>query len=316
MRVLVTGGAGFIGSNIVEALLKREDVTQVIVLDNFSTGFEKNIMSYLKHSKFNFIFGDITDCKTCKDACALADVVCHQAALGSVPRSIVNPQATHAVNVDGFFNMLDAARLQGISRFVYASSSSVYGDASYSPKVEDHVGELLSPYAVTKKTNELYANNYHLNYGMEVIGLRYFNVFGPKQDPNGNYAAVIPLFFKAALNNSSPKIYGDGSITRDFTYIENVVNANLNALTTDNRKAFGKVYNIACGHTTTLTQIWNHIKELTNSNAIAVYKAQRPGDILHSLADISLAKVNLEYIPHIDVEEGLRKSVEWHQQEY
>lgn len=314
MKILVTGGAGFIGGNIVETLLNIDNITKVVVLDNLSTGFEKNIQPFFTNPKFTFINGDITDLATCNKACAGIDAICHQAALGSVPRSINNPLATHQVNVDGFFNMLDAARLSGIKRFVYASSSSVYGDADYSPKVEGKLGTPLSPYAITKKTNELYANVFYKTYGMEVIGLRYFNVFGPRQDPNGAYAAVIPLFFKAALNNESPVINGDGTITRDFTYIDNVVNINISALTITNPKAFGKAYNVACGNTTTLTQIWETIKKIANSSANAIYGEQRTGDILQSLADISLAKKYLNYSPTVDVNQGLEKSLEWYKE--
>ena len=287
-------------------------MTKVTVFDNLSTGFEKNLQPFFSHPKFNFMNGDITKFQECIEACADHDMVCHQAALGSVPRSINDPSGTHKVNVDGFFNMLDAARQCGIKRFVYASSSSVYGDADYSPKTEDRLGEPLSPYAVTKKTDELYANVFHRTYGMEVIGLRYFNVFGPKQDPAGAYAAVIPLFFKAALNNSSPTIFGDGSITRDFTYIDNVVDINIKAMTTTNPEAYGKVYNVACGKTTTLKEIWESIKRLTNSEAKAIYGEQRKGDILQSLADISKAKKYLNYEPAIGVEEGLTRSLEWY----
>jgi UDP-N-acetylglucosamine 4-epimerase len=312
MKILITGGAGFIGSNIVEALLNKDMVTKVTVFDNFSTGFEKNIRPFFAHPKFNFINGDITDLQACKDACADADRICHQAALGSVPRSINDPLTTHRVNVDGFFNMLEASRLNGIKRFVYASSSSVYGDASHSPKTEDKLGSPLSPYAVTKKTNELYANIFHRTYGMEVIGLRYFNVFGPKQDPNGAYAAVIPLFFKAALNNVSPTINGDGTITRDFTFVENVVNMNIKALTTTNSEAFGRAYNVACGKTETLNEIWESIKSITHSTSIPIYGEQRKGDILQSLADISLAQQYLNYDPTIGVEEGIRRSLQWY----
>jgi UDP-N-acetylglucosamine 4-epimerase len=312
MRVLVTGGAGFIGSNLVSALLKDERFSKVKVLDNLSTGFEKNIEHFLSHNKFSFIKGDITDPETCKDACTGIDAVSHQAALGSVPRSIKDPLNSHRVNVDGYLNMLDAARLHGIKRFVYASSSSVYGDANYSPKREDRVGTPLSPYAVTKLSNELYANVYHLTYGMETIGLRYFNVFGPNQDPNGPYAAVIPLFFKAALSNQSPLINGDGTITRDFTYIDNVIEVNMKALTNANPLAFGKAYNIACGSSTTLNQVWESIKSITGCEAEAEHGPQRQGDILQSLADISLAKTNLGYDPAVGVTEGLKRSLEWY----
>jgi len=283
-----------------------------VVLDNLSTGFEKNIQPFFNHPRFRFINADITDFQSCLDACSGVDAVCHQAALGSVPRSIDTPAITHQVNVDGFFNMLEAARQNGIKRFVYASSSSVYGDADYSPKVEDKMGSPLSPYAVTKKTNELYANVFYRTYGMEVIGLRYFNVFGPKQDPNGAYAAVIPLFFKAALSHQSPVINGDGSITRDFTYISDVVDINLKALFSNDQNAFGKAYNVACGNTTTLNEIWQAIKEITNCKAEAIHGPERPGDILQSLADITKAKTFLDYNPKIDVSGGLQKSLDWY----
>lgn len=311
-RILVTGGAGFIGSAIVEGLLKNDNVAQVIVMDNLSTGFEENIQPFLAHRHFRFIRADITDFKSCLDACDGIDAVCHQAALGSVPRSIHTPAITHQVNVDGFFNMLEASRQKGIKRFVYASSSSVYGDAAYSPKQEDKLGSPLSPYAVTKMANEYYANVFYKTYGMEVIGLRYFNVFGPRQDPHGAYAAVIPLFFKAALHNQSPTINGDGSITRDFTYIDDVVDININALFTDRQNAFGKAYNVAQGNTTTLNEIWQTIKEITNCEAEAIHGPERPGDILQSLADITLAKTFLDYNPRVDVAGGLQKSLEWY----
>jgi len=316
VKILITGGAGFIGSNIVEALLKRADISGVTVLDNLSTGFEKNLQPFFLHPKFNFVFGDITNSETCIDACRNIDAICHQAALGSVPRSIHDPATTHQVNVTGFLNMLEAARKLGIKRFVYASSSSVYGDASYSPKKEDNLGELLSPYAVTKRTNELYANVFHRTYGLEVIGLRYFNVFGPKQDPDGPYAAVIPLFFKSALNKTSPVINGDGSITRDFTYIDNVVDINIEALTTQKANAFGKAYNVACGTTTTLTILWEHIKNISGSNVEAIYGNPRQGDILQSLADISLAERYLNFHPKVNVKDGLSKSLEWYRKQY
>jgi UDP-N-acetylglucosamine 4-epimerase len=312
MRVLLTGGAGFIGSNLVAGMLKNSLFTQVKVLDNLATGFERNIQQYLTDPKFSFIKGDITDRETCESACKDMDAVCHQAALGSVPRSIKDPYNSHKVNVDGFFNMLDAARRNGIKRFVYASSSSVYGDAAYSPKTEALLGSPLSPYAVTKLTNEFYANVFHRTYGMEVVGLRYFNVFGPNQDPDGPYAAVIPLFFKAGLRNQSPVINGDGTITRDFTYIDNVVQVNIKALTTANPAAFGKAYNVACGNTTTLNEIWTSIKSLTGCTADAIHGPQRQGDILQSLADISLAQANLGYAPETTVAEGLGKSLEWY----
>lgn len=312
MKILITGGAGFIGSNLTEALLNDERISLVRVMDNLATGHLSNLEALTLNPKFEFFEGDIRNMEDCTKACNGIEAISHQAALGSVPRSINNPLATHQVNVDGFFNMLDAARLNGINRFVYASSSSVYGDADYSPKVESNLGTPLSPYAVTKKTNELYANVFHKTYGMEVIGLRYFNVFGPRQDPNGAYAAVIPLFFKAALNNESPVINGDGTITRDFTYIDNVVKINISALTVTKPEAFGKAYNVACGNTTTLTQIWERIKEISNCHTNAIYGEQRKGDILQSLADISLAKEHLNYHPSVNVNQGLEKSLEWY----
>lgn len=314
MKILITGGAGFIGSNLTEALLNDERISLVRVMDNLATGHLSNLEALTLNPKFEFFEGDIRNMEDCTKACNGIDAISHQAALGSVPRSINNPLATHQVNVDGFFNMLDAARQNGIKRFVYASSSSVYGDADYSPKVEGRLGTPLSPYAVTKKTNELYANVFYKTYGMEVIGLRYFNVFGPRQDPNGAYAAVIPLFFKAALNNESPVINGDGTITRDFTYITNVVDVNISALTLTNPEAFGKAYNVACGNTSTLTQIWERIKEISGCHTNAVYGEQRKGDILQSLADISLAKEHLNYHPVVDVNSGLVKSLDWYRE--
>ena len=316
MKIIVTGGAGFIGSNIVETLIQREDISKVTVFDNLSTGFERNIQPFFAHPKFNYVHGDITEIQTCIEVCAGADAVCHQAALGSVPRSILHPMATHQANVDGFVNMLEAARREGVKRFVYASSSSVYGDAAYSPKTEAQLGTPLSPYAVSKKINELYANIYHRTYGMEVIGLRYFNVFGPRQDPDGAYAAVIPLFFKAALNNHPPTIFGDGTITRDFTYIDNVVDINIAALTTLNSDAFGKAYNVACGTTTTLAQIWEAIKKISGSTVSPIYGSPRKGDILQSLADIALARQHLNYTPAVTVEAGLARSLEWYRRQY
>lgn len=313
MKILITGGAGFIGSNLVEALLNDERFTIVRVLDNLSTGHESNLSAFFSNPKFEFINGDICNPDDCRKSCQDIDAISHQAALGSVPRSIAEPVVTHRVNLDGFLNMLNTARIQGIKRFVYASSSSIYGDADYSPKVENKLGSPLSPYAVTKLTNELYANVFQKTYDMEVIGLRYFNVFGPKQDPNGAYAAVIPLFFKAALSNNSPVINGDGTITRDFTYIDNVVNINISALIISNSDAFGKAYNVACGQTTTLTQIWESIKKITSSHSNAIYSEPRKGDILQSLADISMAKKHLNYNPTIDVNSGLEKSLEWYE---
>ncbi len=313
MKILITGGAGFIGSNLVDAFLADPEITEVHILDNFSTGSEENIRPYFRHPKFQFLHASITDANACNDACAGIDAVCHQAALGSVPRSIAHPEATHDAHVNGFFNMLNAARSNGVKRFVYASSSSVYGDADYSPKQEPRTGNPLSPYAVSKKINEYYANVFARTYGMETIGLRYFNVFGPNQSPEGAYAAVIPLFFKAAIQNTSPRINGDGSISRDFTYVENVVQANRNALFTQDPKAFGQVYNIACGSTTSLNDLWKTIKEVCACTADAIHGPQRMGDILHSVADISKAREILQYNPAVELKEGLEKTYLWYQ---
>ena len=312
MKVLITGGAGFIGSNLVAAFLSSEAITEVHVLDNLSTGLEENLRPSFLHPKFHFVNASITDFNACMDAYYGKDAVCHQAALGSVPRSIASPGDTHQANVDGFFNMLNAAREQKVKRFVYASSSSVYGDADYSPKIESRTGEPLSPYAVSKKINEYYANVFARNYGMQTIGLRYFNVFGPNQRPDGPYAAVIPLFFKSALQNISPVINGDGSISRDFTFVENVVNANLKALFTENTQAFGQVFNIACGSTTSLNELWQAVKEVCGAAVDATHGPQRQGDILHSVANIEKAREQLQYNPSVLLHEGLLKTYPWY----
>jgi UDP-N-acetylglucosamine 4-epimerase len=312
MRILVTGGAGFIGSNLVESLLNNEQVSLVRVLDNFETGHKINLKTFFNHPKFELLEGDIRNFEICLKACQEINAISHQAALGSVPRSIVNPIISHQVNVDGFINMLEAARINNIKRFVYASSSSIYGDLTDSPKVETRVGKVLSPYAATKMCNELYAEAYSKNYGMTIVGFRYFNVFGPKQDPNGPYAAVIPLFIKAALNNSSPQINGDGSITRDFTPVANVVQANTSGLLSYLNIGSHNVINIACGNTSTLKQIWLTIKELSESESEAKYGPNRPGDILFSLADISKAKQVLNYIPDSDLRQALLNTINFY----
>ena len=313
MKVLVTGGAGFIGSNLVEVLLQNEKVSFVRVLDNLATGHLQNIQEFIGHPKFEFLQGDIRNSEDCNKACAGIDVISHQAALGSVPRSIADPLMSHDVNVNGFLNILEAARANNITRIVYASSSSVYGDSEISPKKEDVVGKVLSPYAATKMSNELYAEAYSKSYNMTLVGLRYFNVFGKKQDPNGPYAAVIPLFVKAALNNESPTINGDGSITRDFTPVSNVTQINSSGMFS-NKLELGKhyVFNVACGQMTDLTTLWNTIKEITKSTAEATYGPNRKGDIFFSLADVSHAKKILGYAPDSNIERALESTVDFY----
>lgn len=311
MNILVTGGAGFIGSNLVGHLLSKPEVTKVRVLDNLATGFEKNILAFLSHPKFEFLQGDIRSAADCANACDGMDMVSHQAALGSVPRSIQDPIGSHEVNVNGFVNMLNAARHAGIKRFVYASSSSVYGNLKESPKVETRVGKVLSPYAATKATNELYAEAFARNYGMTCVGFRYFNVFGPKQDPDGPYAAVIPLFIKAALTNTPPIINGDGTITRDFTPVEHVVNANWNALIKE-LEAPHEVFNVACGQTTTLNELWEMIREAAGASVKATHGPNRAGDILHSLADVSKLYDLLHVKFDLDMKTELKKTVDYY----
>jgi UDP-N-acetylglucosamine 4-epimerase len=310
MNILITGGAGFIGSNIVNMLLNMETITSVRVLDNLATGKLENILEFMSNPKFEFIEGDIRDEKACQLACQNIDVICHQAALGSVPRSIKDPITSHHVNVNGFINILEAAKTNGIKRIVYASSSSVYGDLNESPKVETRVGKVLSPYAATKMTNELYAEAYSKNYGMTIVGFRYFNVFGPKQDPNGPYAAVIPLFIKSALTNQSPIINGDGTITRDFTPVSNVVQININAMLNELTPSKHYVFNVACGQTTDLNAIWSIIKRITNTSVEATYGPTRQGDILFSLANISYAKEVLNYQPETDLTQQMISTID------
>lgn len=308
---LVTGGAGFIGSNLVNFLLKN-NAKKVTVLDNFSTGYNENIEEFSDNPSFSLISGDITLFEDCNKATKDIDIVLHQAALGSVPRSIKDPITTNKNNIDGFLNMLHASVGNGVKRFVYASSSSVYGNDVTMPKKEDVTGALLSPYAVTKKANELYADVFYKTYGLEVIGLRYFNVFGPKQNINGPYAAVIPIFINELLNKRAPSIFGDGSTTRDFTYIENVIQANLLAALTENKEAINQVYNVAYGGTTSLNKLFEIIAENLNTEMRPQYHGERKGDIKDSFADISKAKNLLHYEPKIDIMEGLKITVEWY----
>ena len=312
MEILITGGAGFIGSNLVSALLQDERVSMVRVLDNLATGSLDNINEFLAHKKFEFREGDIRNYKTCLEASEGIDFISHQAALGSVPRSINDPLTSNDVNITGTLNIFNAAKENNCKRVVYAASSSTYGDHPGLPKVEDKIGNPLSPYAVTKYVNELYARVYASLYNMEIIGLRYFNIFGPKQNPQGPYAAVIPLFAEALLKNISPTINGDGSHSRDFTYVANAVQANILSLFTNNKEAVNQVYNIACGHQTSLLELFNGLKKEAGSLLEPVHGAERKGDVKHSLADISKAKKYLEYYPAVSVQEGLTKTFNWY----
>ena len=312
MRVLVTGGAGFIGSNLVDALLKDERVSLVRVLDNLATGSMDNINEYFSNEKFEFTEGDIRNYATCLEACKGIDLITHQAALGSVPRSINDPLTSNEVNVTGTLNIFNAAKENNCKRVVYAASSSTYGDHPGLPKVEDVIGNPLSPYAVTKYVNELYARVYGNLYGMEIIGLRYFNIFGPKQNPNGPYAAVIPLFAEAILKNTAPVINGDGSHSRDFTFVANAVHANILSLFTTNKEAVNQVYNIACGEQTSLLELFNGLKQQAGTSLTPVHGPDRRGDVKHSLADISKAKNLLHYNPSVSVQDGLVKTFAWY----
>lgn len=312
MKVLVTGGAGFIGSNLVEKLMADSRVSLVRVLDNLSTGSADNIKAFLINKRFEWMEGDIRDFETCKKACAGMDLVSHQAALGSVPRSITDPLTTNAVNITGTLNIFAAAKESDVKRVVYAASSSTYGDHPGLPKTEDKIGLPLSPYAVTKYVNELYARIYTSVYKLEMIGLRYFNIFGPRQSPNGPYAAVIPLFIRALLEKEPPTINGDGSNSRDFTYVSNAVSANILALFTTNPDAVNQVYNIACGEQTSLNELFESLKNHAPGEMKAHYGPSRQGDVLHSLADISKAKKLLKYKPEVTIKEGLSKTFDWY----
>lgn len=314
--VLVTGGAGFIGSNLCEFLLNEGH--QVVCLDNFATGKPANIQQHLLNPYFKLIVGDIRNPEDCRKAVKGVDYVLHEAALGSVPRSIKDPVTTNDVNISGFLNMLVAARDAGVKRFVYAASSSTYGDSASLPKVEDVIGKPLSPYAVTKYVNELYADVFSRTYGMECIGLRYFNVFGRRQDPDGAYAAVIPLFVKLLMNHQSPVINGDGEYSRDFTYIENVILMNKLALSVENKDAVNTVYNTAFGERTTLNQLVDCLKKYLSefdpeiANVEVLHGPSRLGDIPHSLASIEKAERLLGYKPQFSMQEGLKEAVSWY----
>ena len=315
-HILVTGGAGFIGSNLCEALISNGN--KVSCLDNFATGKRKNIAPLLSNKNFKLIEGDIRKLGDCQEACKDVDYVLHQAALGSVPRSINDPITSNDVNVSGFLNMLVAARDAKVKRFTYAASSSTYGDSKNMPKVEDVIGKPLSPYAITKYVNELYADIFSKTYGLETIGLRYFNVFGRKQDPNGAYAAVIPKFVMQLMQHESPIINGDGSFSRDFTYIDNVIEMNIRAIASKNIKAINTVYNTAYGERTTLNELVMLLKEYLSefdseiANIATIYGPTRQGDVPHSLASIDKAKKLLGYNPQFDIKTGLKEAVSWY----
>ncbi len=310
---LVTGGAGFIGSNIVHYLLKH-GAGKVRVLDNFITGSRENVEDFKEYPAFEFLEGDIRDLIICKEAVQDIDYILHQAALGSVPRSIKEPEVTNSVNVDGFVNMLIAAKDENVKRFVYASSSSVYGDSRDLPQLEDRIGKPLSPYAVSKYVNELYAKVFFDNYGLEVIGLRYFNVFGPRQSPKGAYAAVIPLFIDGIINAKDIYINGDGTQTRDFTFVENAVQANIRAALTQNKKAVNQVFNVAMGDSYSVNQMFKLISEYLGVKAEPIHRESRKGEIQNSLADVSRAMNLLGYEPRVHFKDGLKKTIEYFKQ--
>ncbi|WP_133758831.1 SDR family oxidoreductase [Gelidibacter sediminis] len=307
---LVTGGAGFIGSNLVQYLLQH-GAKKVRVLDNFSNGYRENLQEFMDHPAFELLEGDIRDVDTCHKAVQDMDFVSHQAALGSVPRSINDPATTNEVNISGFLNMMVAVKeSQSVKRMVYAASSSTYGDSPSLPKVEDIIGKPLSPYAVTKYVNELYADVFGKTYGTDTVGLRYFNVFGPKQSPNGAYAAVIPLFMQALKDNQSPKINGDGGQTRDFTFVDNAVQANVKGFFAS-KAAANQVFNVACGERIDINYLWEALQSAADSKLEAIYGPERQGDVRDSLADISKAQKLLGYQPCYTVREGLKITWDW-----
>lgn len=314
--ILITGGAGFIGSNLCEHFLSKG--YKVICLDNFATGHRHNLAGFVDNENFRLIEGDIRNAVDCEKAVQGVDYVLHEAALGSVPRSIIDPVTTNEVNVSGFLNMLVAARDAKVKRFIYAASSSTYGDSQGLPKVEDVIGKPLSPYAITKYVNELYAEIFSTTYGLETIGLRYFNVFGRKQDPKGSYAAVIPKFVMQLMQLESPILNGDGNYSRDFTYIDNVIQMNELAMTTENQEALNTVYNTAYGDRTTLNELLVYLKEYLSqyderiANVTVIHGPNRAGDIPHSLASIDKAKKLLGYHPQFSIAEGLKEAVDWY----
>ena len=315
-NILVTGGAGFIGSNLCGFLINCG--ANVRCFDNFSTGFKSNIFSLKNKKNFSLIEGDIRSLNQCIIATKNIDYVLHQAALGSVPRSINDPKTTNDVNIGGFLNILLASRDNKVKRVVYAASSSTYGDSKNLPKTENKIGNPMSPYAITKYVNELYATNFKKNFNLDTIGLRYFNVFGPKQDPNGSYAAVIPLFIKKIINNERPKINGDGEYSRDFTYVDNVIYANILSILSNNKDSINQIYNVACGERNSLNQLFKSIKanilslDLDRSNLKPIYGPVRSGDVPHSLASIKKAKKLLKYNPIVNFDDGILKTIKWY----
>lgn len=315
-KILITGGAGFIGSNLTEYFLNKG--YYVVCLDNFATGHRHNIEPFLENPNYKLIEGDIRDLEVCQKAVENVDYILHQAALGSVPRSIKDPITSNDVNVSGFLNMLIAARDANVKRFVYAASSSTYGDSASLPKVEDVIGKPLSPYAITKYVNELYADVFGKTYGMQCIGLRYFNVFGRRQDPNGAYAAVIPLFVKQLINHESPTINGTGDYSRDFTYIDNVIQMNELSMLTENPEAVNTVYNTAVGDRTTLNDLIGYLKKYLSgfdekiADVNVIYGPNRVGDIPHSLASVEKAEKLLGYRPSHTIEQGLKEAISWY----
>ena len=314
MNLLITGGAGFIGSNLVEYFIRDKRISLVRVLDDLSNGYIENIKPYLDNPKVEFIQGDIRDYSTCLSACDGIDKITHQAALGSVPRSISNPMVSTEVNILGTVNMLHAAHTQGVERVVLACSSSTYGDHPELPKVEDRIGSPLSPYAVTKLCVEQFAEVFSKTYGLNYVGLRYFNIFGPNQNPKNPYAAVIPIFSNAYLNGQAPNINGDGETSRDFTYVENALLANDLAMFTDNKEALNQVYNVACGDQVSLNEIVTLLNKISGENIVPTFGPERLGDVKHSKADISKIENLLGYKPVVRFEEGLEKVFNWYKE--
>ncbi len=313
--ILVTGGAGFIGSNLVNTLLEDPRVNLVRVLDNLSNGYLSNLDPFMNNPNFEFVEGDICDYDTCMKSMEGIDKVSHQAALGSVPRSIKDPMLTDSVNVGGTVNILHAAVEKKIERVVMAFSSSTYGDHPGLPKVEDKIGKPLSPYAVSKLADELYAEVFQKTYGLNYIGLRYFNVFGPNQNPDNPYAAVIPLFCKAFMEGQPCQIFGDGQTSRDFTFVDNAVQANMKGLFTDNADALNQVYNVACGEQTTLLEMVNYLKDISGKDLAPIHQPERKGDVKHSLADIRKIKKLLNYDPLVNMRKGLEKVYAWYEEQ-
>ncbi len=311
-NLLITGGAGFIGSNLVEHFLEDNRINLVRVLDDLSNGYYENIQEYENHPRFEFVEGDITNYNTCLQATKGIHKISHQAALGSVPRSIENPMRSTEVNILGTVNILHSAVENDVERVILACSSSTYGDHPGLPKLEDHIGNPLSPYAVTKYSVEQFADVFHKSYGLDYVGLRYFNIFGPKQNPDNPYAAVIPIFCQAFIDNKAPTINGDGITSRDFTYVDNAVQANDKALFTTRTEALNRVYNTACGDQVSLNEMVDYLREISGKNIKPVYGPERKGDVKHSKADISRIKELLDYSPSIQFKEGLRKVYDWY----